>query len=204
LLIVALVAIAGIFALSMLGGNINEMFTKSVDKQASFDPFNVKGEVASSETETVTVVSSEVIDGYPVDKNSDGSITLTVGSQAVNITAELLDLNDTVFETTGSSGDTLISTIAYMIEQNEAEYPDGVPIEISFGEGIRYDNTFPPVSYEGNATANTVAVTAGDNVVLYQKDQTCSGDCSFIGVYRIEGTIGAGNSFNTNNVSVNG
>lgn len=218
LIIVAVVAVGGIFALTMLGGNINEMFAKSTEKQANFDPFDAKNQTTEESTSTTpssstnptepepeyTVVSSEVVDGYNVDRNSDGSVSLSVGSQTVNISAEMLELNDTVFETSGASGGTLISAIAYMIEQNESEYPESeVPVQISYGQGVRdsFGHNVIDATYEGSASANTVAVSVGDNVVIYQKDQSCEGSCSYSGIYRIEGTIAPNKSFSTNKVT---
>src|SRR3989339_340762 len=117
LIILVVVSIAGIFGLTMLGGNVFAMFSDSAEKQKNFDPFNVKNEVAnaSSPTEGGTegdpsseIVGIEDIDGYSVDRHADGSLSLTVGTQTVNISAEALELNDAVFTTTGASGGTLV------------------------------------------------------------------------------------------------
>lgn len=207
LLILVLVAIGGIFALTMLGGNVMELFSKSAEKQADFDPFNAQNEVAiasppgstggsqgTGEDSLYTVVSSEVIDGYPVDRNSDGSMTLNLGSQTVNISADVLALNDAVFETSGASGDTLVSTIAYMVEQYQDEYPEGVPVELFYGTGERIWNE-GDATYTGNAMANSVTVKVGNKIVLFQNDQETIGAAGVSGVFRLEGEVSQDNVF---------
>ncbi|MGD9581516.1 MAG: Flp family type IVb pilin, partial [Vampirovibrionia bacterium] len=131
LLIVALVAIGGIFALTSLGGNVHNLLSGSAAKQAGFDPFNVKNQSVESASggSSVTVVSSQVIDGYSVDINSDGSVSFAVKGQTVNLPAEDLQLLDTVFETSGSEGIELIKAIAKLIEENKVDGGPDIPIE---------------------------------------------------------------------------
>ncbi|MGD9581517.1 MAG: Flp family type IVb pilin [Vampirovibrionia bacterium] len=200
LLIVALVAIGGIFALTMLGGNAYNLFANSAEKQKNFDPFDVKNsaanEIASNNggSSTVTVVSSEVIDGYNVDRNSDGSMTINYGSQTVNLSAEVLSLNDAVFETSGASGDTLVATIGYLIDKYSEEYPDDVPLELFYGTGIRSWNEGYAV-YSGDAAANSITVKVGNNIVMFQNDQDNEGASGVAGVFRLEGQVMPGNEF---------
>lgn len=206
LIILVVVSIAGIFGLTMLGGNVFAMFSDSAEKQKNFDPFNVKNEVANASPSTggeyegshsSEIVGTEDVDGYSVDRHADGSISLTVGSQTVNVSADALYLNDAVFTTTGASGGTLIGTIAYLIEQNAEEYPEGVPLELFFGTGERTWNE-GDATYTSNAMANSVTVRVGNQIVVFQNDQEKLGAAGVAGVFRLEGQVSPGNVFSGN------
>ncbi|MEW5820878.1 MAG: hypothetical protein AB1782_11865 [Cyanobacteriota bacterium] len=154
------------------------------------------------------ILSTSNIAGYDVAMNADGSATLIVGSQQLNLSKELIELQDIVMETSGSEGiQDLVKEAAYLVEKYASQYPEGsVPIEISFGTGSRNS---VDAAFVGKAEVNTVAVKVGSNLVIIQKDQKCSyssnwnptGPCcttheNASGVYRLEGSIDENNIFN--------
>jgi Flp pilus assembly pilin Flp len=208
LIILGLVSVAAIFALTIFGGEINTMFSKSHDNVKGFDPFNTKGTVAAAPAPTPPAVpatpaspASVVTYGsYDVNLYPDGSASFVVEGQDVMLPAALVNLQDTVFETTGAASlQKLVPEIAYMVESNKAAYPSSnVPINIMYGDGQRIDAGYSS-TYEGTAVANAVVIQVGNDIVILQNDQNCTtssyNGCSYEGQYKIEGTLGPGNYF---------
>jgi Flp pilus assembly pilin Flp len=174
LIILGLVSVAAIFALTIFGGEINTMFSKSHDNVKDFDPFNAKDTVASVPSPPASVpVSSETIHGYSVDFYSDGSASFNVSGQDVYLDNEIIDKMDVVMETTGASSvERLIKEIGYMIEEHKTEYePNNVPVEVIYGSG---DRVMFEEAFLGEAVVNSVAITVGDHMVILQNDQECN------------------------------
>lgn len=201
LLILSLVVVGSIFAFSALGGNLDTMFSKV----NNFDPFNANAQnqgsspnnnqaPSNSTPYTSPVAYTETISGYPVDMHADGSASFIVGEKSVTLPKNALDLQNAVFQTTGSSGMTdLVKDIAYLVQSKAADYPDGdVPVTLAYGTGKRSWNEGNAI-YEGNAVANTITLRVGDSIMIYQYDQTGSGLNNFAGTFKIEGTVTPGN-----------
>lgn len=231
-IITAVVVLGGIFTLTALGGNINEMFSSSLYKQKNFNPFNVKNQkpantstiiIDSDFNEDNDIVETKVIGNYSVDMLDDGSAILSVNGKDITLSAASLASMDTIMQTTGAEGD-LIDIVGYMLETHAAEYPDtNIPIEISFGDGTRYtdpvgDGTFS-YAFTGEASVNTVSVRVDDHLVILQNDQKLDIITSYgaddndeyteMAVNRIEGNISTdGQTFNaiitSDNTSLNG
>lgn len=210
LLILSLVVIGGILAFTLLGGNVDTLFSKI----NNVDPFNTNSQTNQQEETNNSipppnpVVSTETIAGYPVDIHEDGSASFKVGTQPVSIPKSALDLQNTVFQTTGSSGMTdLVKEVAYMIQSNSSTYPEGnVPVTISYGTGYR-SWVEGSSTYTGVAEVNTTFIKVGSDMVIIQQDQKCTGTCSYTGRYRIEGHIAIDNTFDgtvTSNVNTYG
>lgn len=108
-IIVALVVVAGMFVLSLLGGNINNMFTKQESAFGKFKPFDhgsspnspsVLGQNLDRSVDT----SADGMGDTGVTINADGSATCVIYGKQVNISAANLDKVQIVFETVGSTG----------------------------------------------------------------------------------------------------
>lgn len=176
------------------------------------DPYTGPTVSASSSTEatattggaTTSPVTTTTIGGQQVTQNTDGSYTFAAQGQNVTITSDMANFANSVMETTGSSGiQDLVKEVAYMVNATKSDYPaSSVPVEVLFGSGNRY---YTGLSYSGNATslANSYTVKVGNKIVVVQKDQSYTGNGTFTGQYRIEGTIGANNTFNGKVTSVN-
>ncbi|MGD9580710.1 MAG: Flp family type IVb pilin [Vampirovibrionia bacterium] len=205
-LIIALIILGGVFALTMLGGNVYNLFANSAEKQENFDPFNVKNNVttnnnssSTSNSEDYEIVETKVIGNYSVDMLADGSALLNVSGKNVVISANSLKSIDTVMKTTGAEGE-LIDIVGYMLETHAEEYPDtDVPMEITFGNGTRYTDAVGDGTYYNSficdASINTVSVKVGDHLVILSNDQDVvindgvPNETMEMGVNRIEGTI---------------
>lgn len=145
---------------------------------------------------------------YNVIQNTDGSISFTVGTQNVSLPTGVVQLQDTVMQTTGSAGATeLIQDIANMINTYKSEFGGTVPLKISFGSGKRNDLMGNNSSYSGSAAANITTISAGKHVIINQKDQSCTADpgtnsCNYSGVYKISGTMNSSGQLSNASVSV--
>lgn len=188
-IIVAVVIIGGIMVLTLLGGNVNALFTKSVNKTAEFKPFGVEtdgGPADPKNPPTTGSVATEpttiTINGNDVILNPDGSASFTVGSQQVDIPSEAMANLNEVFMSTGSEGDQLttevLKAISTLIKEHKDEYPDGdVPINMSFGSGSRDQSDITGIggggNYQGDASfsSNSITLSVGNDVTLIQKDQ---------------------------------
>lgn len=193
-IILALISIGGIFIFSVLGGNLTSIIGKSTDQINGFDPFGVK---ASGGTPS-QVTGTQTIEGYQVNQHEDGSVSFKVDGQNVVISNELLNLHNTVLQTTGASSlSDLITEVGYMIKTHQiGDPPADVNVEITFGTSTRERND---AEYTGSAQANMTTIKIGNDVVILANDQTCDGSkCSDdkSGKFRIEGTI-VGNNFTT-------
>lgn len=210
-LIVVLVFFAALLTTTLFGNKIASFFMtdSSVVKSAKSTPSLVSSAdlpkyTPDYETKAASDATLTKIGGYDVIENSDGSLSFQVGGQNVNLSADVVNLQNTVFQTTGSSGaGDLIKEIGYMINKYKADYPgSNVPVEIAFGQGDRgYSDDKLSISYTGSASVNTISLKVGNNLVVLQKDQTCeviATSCNYQGNYRIEGTINSSNIFNGN------
>lgn len=211
ILICTLVFFGGLFAIMTFGSKMASFFaTDSSVAQAANKKANVIS--ASTTPDFKTTLTTKVddeerttIDSYEALKNADGSISVVINGQTINLEPSDLNLVDTVFETTGSSGTELINAIAKMIEEYKVAGGPDIPIEISFGTGSRTGSDGVNSStYEGTASVNTIVVKSNDNITVIQKDQTCVNakgtSCLFQGTYTIQGKIGSDGSFNTTSV----
>lgn len=199
-IILALVVVVGIAAYSLLGDNVNTMFRSSKTKYEAFKPYGeapveTAGSPANDEAipvgnESPLSGSSKTIGDVEVTFNNDNSASLTVGSQNVTLSSEILNNLDTVFETSGSSGlnTHIVEAIEKLITAHSDDYEGDVPIEISFGSGVREGDMG---YYEGKAEFNTATVTVGDHVVIVQNDQYCDDwgepdKCLNMGIHTID------------------
>lgn len=209
-IIIAIVALGSIFALTILGGNINTMFSKSNDAVKEYKPFG-NGPIASAGEETTTTIPESTsgpsesvnIKGTDVTYNSDGSASFTVGSQNIAMSSDIMNSLNTVFETSGSEGITseVMSAIQALITEHEDEYPAGdMPLEISIGKGARteIDDGEKESQYGGDAEANMTFLSVGDHMIVIQNDKfyrdeddakakECTKDQC--GVYILDGTV---------------
>ncbi|MEW5819180.1 MAG: hypothetical protein AB1782_03230 [Cyanobacteriota bacterium] len=207
---IAIILIA--IAFSGLGQNLVRIFTGYSDKYESIS------EIASSNLsqlsslvnsgtdnnttpETSAGSSPQTINanGTEVTINADGSASFKVSGQGISLSREILELQDIAMETSGSAGSVdLVTEIAYMIEKYKDEYPQDVPVDIFFGNGVRLDMNSTSV-YTGLAEVNNVAVKVGDHIVVLNNDQTCNNTaCNYQGNYRLEGDIDTNNNFQAN------
>lgn len=200
---VAQIPVDNNYSTTTTNNNINNTSTTSTtnDMTTTNDTTTTSDTTTTDEnTSTTTILGGQV-----VTVNDDGSLSFTVQGQNVNLSPQMIDLTNSVFETVGSSGmPDLIKEIAYMIEAHKDEYPNTeVPVEISFGTGTRTGVT-ETSTYQGKAIVNTTAVKVGKDLVVIQKDQSCTftsangSNCSYTGQYRIEGSIGTKNLFTGN------
>lgn len=208
IIIVAVIAIGGIMVLTLLGGNINEMFSSSVAKTADFKPFGTETvgspaddkNVSDPGTATIpitTTISSLSIDGVDIKLKGNGSASLTFDSQKVEIPSAAMDNLSDMFMATGTSGGGLttevVQAISSLIAAHKDEYPDSdVPIKMVFGDGVRDQSDYNNDGghYEGDATSNSVTLSVGDHLILIQKDQTFGGEVIDNGdIHVIDGTI---------------
>ncbi|MGD9580709.1 MAG: Flp family type IVb pilin [Vampirovibrionia bacterium] len=223
-IIIALVVIGGIFALTMLGGNVHEMFSKSVDKTSKFDPFGAAetaGSAAdpatttsepatSTEPSTTTVASTLNIDGVNVNINADGSADFVIEGQTVSLSSDIMNSLDQVSMSTGSHGGEIttevVKAIAKLIEEHKDEYPDGdVPINMAFGAGTREQTDYADSTggtYKGAASvsSNSITLSIGSDITIIQKDQSYEGMTTTDGAISvIEGSLadiyGDGNTY---------
>lgn len=223
-LICILVFFSALLVMFMFGGKISKFFTEQSSavlaskgtstkiSTTSQPKYSEAIESYTGPTQTTSTSGNALpppsgttisLGGQQVTENADGSLSFVASGQNVTISAQMVDLANSVFQTTGSSGASdLIKEIAYMIQKYQAEYPGGnVPLEISYGTGNRYAGTG---SYSGSASVNTINLSVGNHLVIIQKDQSCTPPpgqyCAFTGQYRIEGNISNG-SFTGNTTS---
>lgn len=184
-LILSVIVLSSFMGLTLLGDNVNAIFASSSHQVSQFDPFNSKGQVSDAKISNNRthnyftknsqpyISDSVVIGNYPVDQLSDGSATFFVKGNEIRLSAQSLENINTVFQTSGSSGD-LIDIVSYMLQVNADDYKDQtIPVEINFGSGTRYANKGKDysLSYHGEATINTIAIQVGSHLILIQKDQ---------------------------------
>jgi len=220
--IFALVVIAGILSLTLLGDNVRSMFGLSTEEYKNFKPF---GDVASSPSDPgslpgetpggedpYVIPTDPVIPGSgEITQNPDGSVNLTIGGQDIMLSSSQIDKLNTVFDTTGSNGmtDTVIAAIEKLIAAHKDEYPgQDVPIEMVFGEGQRYDPT-DSLNYAGDAAGeiHAVSLSVGNHIILIQKDKSANGatilsDNDYIHTLEITGTTG--NAISSTKENING
>lgn len=211
-IIIAVVVIGGIMVLTLLGGNINHMFTNSVNKTAEFKPFGdgtttlanntttPNNSPSSNPSTTTTTPSTTTINGVDVDIKPDGSASFTIGTQNVEIPGAAMNGLSDVFMSTGSSGDQLttevMQAISKLINDHKDEYPGSdVPINMVFGDGVRNQADYEGTGggcYSGEATSNSnfLTLSVGDHLIFIQKDQTFQGtELADGNVSVIDGTI---------------
>ena len=150
-------------------------------------------------TSTATISN---ISGY-------GSMSFNVNNQKVDIPSAAVNLQNAVAQGTASSGtETLVKELAYMIKKYASQYPDEVPIQLSFGDTDKSsalkDTVYSKITgsmkttYEKTGLANTTLIKVGNNFVIIQSDQKCTSannDKSSVctanleNLYRMEGSI---------------
>jgi Flp pilus assembly pilin Flp len=206
-LLAVLIFMAGVFVVSLLGNKLASFFKtdSSVAKtaNATTEVLSAANPVKYSEGFTTTMpVATVKLGGYDVTENADGSVSFNVNGQDVTLSKDMLDLQNTVLQTTGTSGaETLVKEVAYMINKYQSAYSgSSVPVQISYGTGKRASGS---TSYSGEAVVNTTSIKVGNNLVVLQYDQTCTGQCTFDGLYRMEGQISSNNTFSAKVTSTN-
>lgn len=217
LIILALIGLAGIMVLTVLGGNISAMLGFSKKQVAEFQPFD-RGTAGTATAPTdpktlpADIIDSKTVGAYQVDYLADGSASVEVNGQRVTIPASVLDLQNTVLETSGSAGaDMLMEQVAYMIDEYKKANPSSdAPLEITFGTGSR--KQFEEF-YDGTASVNTAVLTVDNHVIIIQKDQGCTEGAGGVcdspeidlrsGTYIIEGDI-VGNQFVSSKITNQG
>lgn len=206
-LIIGLVAVCGIFALTILGNNTNTVYQGATASIADYSPFKYQSSSPAnpfslSGVNTSPVTSAENIGGQTVNLHQDGGMSFQVGAQTVNLSKEVIEKNNQMFQTTSATGmNDLVQEIASIINENKALYPDQeVPVSVSFGNGERIPTLDDWSSYKGETSVNTALVNVGNNFVILQNDQICvspetDNTCGMKGVYRIEGSIKENSKF---------
>lgn len=196
IIIIILIAIGAILALTVLGGNVHSLFSTSNTEVKKYKPFDWE----NSSNSTPRVVSVSTVTNTEVTYYSDGSATFNVEGQQIHLKKDIIDNMNIVFNTVGAEGvsDWVVSAIQEIIEKNKSKYePDDVPLQMYFGTGKRQSET---PNYEsiakGEAQLNTIGISVGNDFVIIQKDQTCTGQqCSLTeGTYKINGTINSSNN----------
>lgn len=185
-IICILVAVVAIASVMLFGKNIKVFFDKNpAVAKAEQDP-NIINKAMPDNNYVKPVVVNET----EVYFNQDGSASFTVGGQDVNLSSGIIQSLDIVFETSGSQGmglnSTVIDAIAKLVNDHKAEFGNAdVPIEISFAESKRDQSG---TTYAGNSTMNSVQLNVGNHHILINNDQYCDGpDCSGMSVQTIDG-----------------
>lgn len=200
-IILALVIIGAILFLTLLGGNVTSMFSKSNEEVSNYKPFDWKApnNTTAQNNNSSPVVSTENIDGQQVSFHQDGSVSFIAGNQNVSLSKNIVDLQNTVTEATGASGvKDLIDIVGYMIEKHQGDFPNqDVPVEVRFGKGFRKDAGGGNL-YIGDASVNITTVMVGSHFMILQNDQTGPEKSEYLGKYTIEGDTGNNSSFSVN------
>lgn len=140
------------------------------------------------------IVSEKDISGMNVKVYQDGSLSFSLDNNKVTIPKKVVDLANTVAETTGSiGGEILVKEIADMIQNSNDEFSySTTPIEVYFGSGTRAASKGSNASYSGQ----TQTVIVGDSFSITQNDQQLANnnanqpqDSLYQGIYKINGTI---------------
>jgi Flp pilus assembly pilin Flp len=184
-IILGLITVVAILALTILGNNIKELYTKSFENASAYKPFEwdpqtkrMSGYI-SSNPRVITmpespgqVASVSNIEGYDVTIYDDGAAAFNVAGQNVYLTKDIIEKNTVLIEGIGADGlENLVKEIAYMIQVHKDEYPNGdVPVEAVYGIGDRFQVTD---NYTGTASINSLAIAVKDHVVFIQNDQGC-------------------------------
>jgi Flp pilus assembly pilin Flp len=178
IIILALIAVAGIAVFSLLGNNIQEMFSKSKMKTEAYKPFEFGPPVSQNVSSPISNPSDPVnkleqgtynINGLDVTVADDGTTSFNVAGQDVVLSANIMSKVETVMESTGSAGtEMIVAMVQKMIEDHKDEYSGDVPMEMMFGKGVRTETD----SYAyGSADINLVTLKVGDDFIIFQKDQ---------------------------------
>lgn len=226
-IILGLVVVCGIAAFALLGDNIVAMFSASNASVEDFDPFNVKvtggnANNANNPTPTpppgpgpVDLEETKDVGGTTVHIFSDGSAQLAFSDSTVTLSSDIVEGLNEVFETSGSNGikTYVVQAIESMIQDHKAEHPEGVPLEMAFGDGNRTEpdqgdescilffcssddahvsGKTKLVTLEDGSTvevpnSNTITLKVGDHLKIIQKDQ--SGYSDSFGTFMIDGNI---------------
>ena len=208
-LIAVLVFFGALFVILLFGNKIASFFEteSSVTKTAASAVSAISAaDNMKFKPDYVTESGTQSVEGqgYSYILNPDGSASINVDGSTVNISTDILELSNTVLETSGAGGtQDLIKEIAYVIQQAKTLDPNTTGnVEIMFGSGTRstQDGTS---SYTGAAEINTNVIKSGSSVAVIQKDQSCTGDCTYSGQYTIEGTVNDNGKFSGTASGVN-
>lgn len=214
ILITSLVFFGALFTVFIFGNKIAALFG---DKSSVIATSNLGSSIITSDKaikyppdyikevdeEPLIAASKEQIGSHEVYMADNGSAYFSIGKQSVTLSSDIVNLQNTMMQTSGSSGlETIVDEIAYMIETHKDEFNGDVPVEISYGVGNRWSDD---AHFKGTAEVNTVSVKVGNHVVVLQNDQTCKyaeggvakGACcttheNATGLYRLEGNINNG------------
>lgn len=162
----------------VINASYNQQFKPDYETSVDYPPTDPNALTTDTTPNPVPVSNFDML-SYNIQMNEDGSASFNIKGQDIMLNPTTVEDLNIVFETTGSSGITeeVIRAIEKLITNNADKYgPGEVPINMSFGEGKRARLSVG--HYEGTATKNMVTLTAGDDMILVQKDQntfTCSG-----------------------------
>lgn len=211
ILISSLILIGCIASLLIFNGTIKNFFNSdsAISKTSDIKISAINGSTGIAYDQdfktSYGALDDPELSKYNVVKNSDGSISFQVGSQKVNLPARVVQLQDTVMQTTGSSGAAeLIKDIAKMIETYSGEFGGNVPIELNYGTGQRsLSSNSNLANYHATEESNSYSVKAGNHVLIVQNDQSCDGsECNYLGKYKISGSLDANNVLQNANVEI--
>lgn len=192
LILLTLVVVSLIFGLTLLGSNVNKLFSKTNEHVSKYSPFGNPVEAAikaNKETEINESVKQSVINGIPVNYNEDGSASFEIEGQKINLSSTDIELLNDVFNTVGGDAITeqVIAAYQTLIDAHSSNGEE-VPIELNFGKVSRQEypsndsaNTYLPVNDH-----NVVSFSVGEHQVMLQKDQDCKGPVSCDIVHKLE------------------
>lgn len=182
-LIIVLVIIVCLAGIALMGDQLKQLFDNSPHNQpASVTPPTFEIE------QPVSIANTDVI------FDDDNNASFSYNGQNVNLSADIINNLNEVFETSGSSGLTaeVINAIKVLIDE---EGPPPVPLDISFGTGYRTESS---QTFSGDATNNMATITAGTRMIIIQNDQSFQGspNCNNqqCGVNIVDGTV-SGSTF---------
>jgi hypothetical protein len=188
----------------MLGKNLSEFFsTQSAASKVSLShapvvktnalPKYMPDYQEKLEPENISIGEYDAI------MNPDRTLQVNIAGQDITLPSEVLALQSNVMQTTGASGlEILLSQMATLIQNLKPEYPDSaVPLELSYGDGTRIVSAkdAEKTVYSNESGVNAIAIRAGNKITIIQKDQTCTGECFYVGTYIIEGEIDNNNNY---------
>jgi Flp pilus assembly pilin Flp len=142
-IILGLVAVVGITALMLLGGNVKSIFTGASEKTAEYKPFEWKAKPASTNTSTVLNVYDDAIAAEPgelggtpenpVKQCNDDSCSIDFGT--ISLSGIPKDFNK-VIEASGASGET--SVISSLLDQIAVQLAEkNTPETLAQSEAIK-------------------------------------------------------------------
>ena len=220
IILLGLVVVVGVLAYTFFGDTVKTMFVKTNEKAAEYKPFEFgEAHLASKPSnpanpstlltvnpgDTINVGSTEVV------FNTDGSASFNISGQDITLSSDAINSLNEVFQTAGAGGLTpeVMAAMQKLIDDHKGEYAGEVPIEITFGDSMRYDDKVG-AKFEGKASVNAISLKVGDDMVVVVNDHgldttdetTLNQASSVKGTYIIEGSK-VDNKFLVNDIKHN-